>query len=154
MIKNLENLFEVVKPNDNVIKKDMRLLKIGDQTGWTNGYMADLTNWYLPKVEAKAKLKGIEFEANKPNIKPLLDQAKESNHEVESIEFDLTSKTAILKNSSIKAYVNPDYLAYFQKAYKELGGISKLVLTGERTSVKVYNRDQLIGLVMPINIQA
>lgn len=150
MIKNLDNLFELVRPSDNIIKKDMRLLKLEDRKGWTDGYIADLTSEYMPVVEAKAKQKGIEFGSQKPKIQPLLDQNKDDSHEVESIEFDLTSKTAVLKNKSMEARVNPSFLAYFQKAYKGWGGIERLGLTGELTPVKVYARDELVGLIMPI----
>lgn len=150
MIKNLDNLFELVKPSDNIIKKDMRLFRLADQKGWSNGYIADLTDYYMPTVEARAKLKGIEFHEEKPNIQQLLAQAKDKNHEVNSIEFDLANKTAVLKNASIQAHVNPKYLAYFQKAYKDWGGIDKLSLTGELSPVKVYAQEKLVGLIMPI----
>ena len=128
----------------------MKLLKLEDRKGWTNGFLADLTGWYMPTVEAKAKLKGIEFDSRKPKIQPLLDQNMDESHEVEKIEFDLTTKTAILHNASIEAKVNPKFLAYFQKAYQDRGGIERLGLTGEFTPVKVYANDELVGLIMPI----
>lgn len=150
MIKNLDNLFELVAPSDNVIKKDMRLFRLADSEGWTDGYIADLTNWYMPNIEVKAKMRKVEFQENKPKVQPLLDQNSDGNHEVDSIEFDLSSKTAVLKNASIRANVNPKFLAYFQKAYKEWGGIDKLVLTGQHKQVKVYAKEKLVGLIMPI----
>ena len=152
MLKNITQLFDVFKPSDNILKKDMRFFKLADRAGWTDGYIADITNHYLPTIEAKAKLKGIEYDTQKPKIQPILDAFMDAHHDVETIEFDLNSKTAVLVNSEMKAYVNPHFLAYFQKAYADRGGIDRLSLTGERSQVKVYVRDELVGLIMPIKV--
>lgn len=149
-IKNLNRLFEVFKPSDNVLNKDDRFIKPKDNVGWTNGYLADLTDLNTSIMEAKAIVKGLTIceGDNAPEIKKVIPNTAE--HIVESVEFDLATKSVELKNSKIKSYCNPKFLGYFQKVFENLGGIQKITLTGELTAIKIYVGDMLVGVVMPI----
>lgn len=156
MIGNLNNLFEIFKPSDNVLNG--RFIKIADHSGWTDGYIADLTGVTYDLMRAKALVKGIHIEGtpDTPKVKPLIPNDPKNEHEIEKVEFDLKSKSAILINNKPCAQVNPKFLAYFEKAYQKIGGISKLVVTGKLQDykpVKVYAREQLIGLIMPVRVQ-
>lgn len=147
MIQNLYNLFDVFKPSLNVIKADTRFIEMEDKPkGWTDGYIADFNHKEL--MQAMALIKGVTvWQSNKPKVSHLIPKG---SHLVETVEFDLKSKSAVLKNSRIRTNVNPKFLGYFQKAYEAQGGITNLVLTGQLKPVKVIVGEELAGLIMPI----
>lgn len=151
-MKNLNVLFKLVKPSTNILNKDSRFLQMADHEGWTDTYIADLTSKNVELMKAAATVKGCQMPEAKPNITPVLDRAGIEEHEVAEVSVDLSTgiPTAKLHNSEITANVNPKYLAYFQAAYKELGGIDRLTLTGSFSPVGVYSAGTLVGVIMPI----
>lgn len=154
-MQNLEQLMEVFKPTTNILNKDSRFFELDDSEGWSDGYIADLTPTNVELMKATAITRKAEMTSQKPKIKQLINTTNE--HEVEKVEFDLKSKTAILENSKLKANVNPKFIGYFVKAYDKLGSIT-LRLTSDKTPINVYlsnrgSKDELIGLIMPVRPQ-
>ncbi len=139
---------EVFKPSLNILTKESKFIELADSDGWTDCFIADLTNLSKDFMRANAITHKSEIVDRKPNIKAVIPTSEE--HEVEKIEFDLKSKTAVLENSTIKAKVNPKFIGYFVKAYESTHLPIELKLTGEFTPVKVYLQGGLIGLIMPI----
>lgn len=140
----LENLMILAKP----YAMPDRFFLLEDSDGWTDGYIADLTNLNTATMQARAVIKGI-IQDQKPKIKPLIP---DGSHVVENIALDLSDNMAILYNRTVAVKVNPCYLKFFDNAYKKMGGIKELIVTAPDKSVKVMTADEneLVGLIMPV----
>ena len=143
-----------INPRDNFM-----LLK--DCDGWSDGIIADIKGKGTNEMFEKAKVKHekspfFRFITDKnmaPKIAPVLDKSKElEDHEVESMSYDFINGFVTLKNTTVTATVNPTFLKYFYKTYKE-EGISKITVTDSQSPVKVYAKDELVGVIMPIRMR-
>ena len=150
--RKLETLEGLAKP----FRVSDTFLLFNDHDGWTDGYLADLTNLCVEEMTAKATLQHrrcalARFKTDKaacPNVAEYIPSGKQL---VEDLELDLADGMVWLKTPTIQAKVNPVFIKYFAAAYKSTGGIVKLVLSGGLSAVKVIGRDnKLIGLIMPL----
>ncbi|MBI5357039.1 hypothetical protein HZB78_05545 [Candidatus Collierbacteria bacterium] len=148
--QKLENLMTLTKPY--ALRDSFMLLK--DADGWTDGYIADLTGMNTEAMKAKAgkmTSRDIRTIDKTPEIKPLIP---DGSHAVENVALDLSDNMAILYNRTVSVKVNPSYLKYFYSAYKQIGGISDLILTAPDKPVKVMAMGELVGMVMPVKTHA
>lgn len=125
---------------------------LADHVGWSNGFMADLTDEHIKEIEATAVLKQspryrFSFQKDKgPKIAKLLEPS-EVPYDVEDVEFDLEQLAVVLlapKKENI--LIDPPYLSYFLSYY---GTNLTLRAVKWHESVKVFQDDRLIGLIMP-----
>jgi hypothetical protein len=130
-------------------------IEFKDHEGWSDGYMADLTNINQDTMKLKAK---IGFEKGKtskfcveksecPRIKNVLDQAS-GNYKVDRFYFDINTLSIKLINHNTHAWVNPKFIKYFMVAYQTEN--LEFQLTDPLKPVKVLVNNTLIGLIMPI----
>jgi hypothetical protein len=126
-----------------------RFIALADHTGWSDGFIADLTDFNTDKylLETKIHNHAVTEKDKGPKIQPLIPGGRSL---VESMEYDMVTGHLKLINHIMSAWVNPDFVQYFQTNYKKLGGIQKLVLTASDKAIKVIVGDALVGLIMPI----
>lgn len=164
MLFKLENLMKVTK---NYRLGDAFLLA-KDCPGWSDGFIADITGFGTEIMKAKAVLRGKKITRLKLNaedgVEVMRVKPSGDKDEVINVEYNLNNNSAILIGTHHRAAVNPVYLKYFHTMYKELGGIKKIVLTGDDfdseymapgftlKAVEVYVGDSLTGFVMPIRV--
>jgi len=127
--------------------------------GWSDGFMADLTNYYFEIIKGKAidkngyfqnkvfsfnldREKGVDIKNTIP------DKTKEE--EVINVEFNLEDNTCCLVSQLYKVKFNPKYLKYFYKAYKPFCGDLDIKVTSEVSPITIYIGGELKGLIMPI----
>jgi hypothetical protein len=149
--KKLVSVSEISKPFK---LESFSLLK--DMEGWTDSYMADLTNYNLENMKAKAfllkdKLERYVIDREKtPEIKTRI---YDGGYEVTDLKWDLENNWLVLiaTDTDFKVSINSKYIKYFTEAYKNVGGIQKMIIRDNRSPVKIYGGDDLlIGLVSPI----
>src|SRR5207245_105035 len=99
---------------DNNVILD-RFMLLNDSDGWTNGYMADLTNIYLNTIQSKAQLKSkslqlFQFNTDKKTCPEILKVlTKESKDYKKVIDIELNLKNRFLKLITLDSfvYINP-----------------------------------------------
>lgn len=152
MKQKLQHLMELTKPYS---MEGFILFK--DHEGWTDGFMADLTNLRQEEMKATATIKNAKNPRNF-RFTVELDRCPEfsklpagGDQEVIDMELDLTDGYTWLLSEEDQTKVNQKYLKYFEETYKKLGGISKLLIDGQKP-IQVFNGDQKVGIIMPIRV--
>ena len=162
--------------NDNLWVKVSNVLKIAprytladsfillkDVEGWTDGFIADITNINLENMRTLAMIKNSKgkglarytIDKDKcPEIKLIAAKVDEriTNGESEAvadIEWDLLDNMVMLKSERHAVKCNPKYIRYFHDAYKQLSSSITLHISGSNNPIDVRIGDR-IGLIMPI----
>jgi hypothetical protein len=157
MKQELHNLLNFVNPTDLKVLANNYFV-IQDHAGWTNGFIADLTDKNASHFEAVAKLKPnivtrcVTDKDRAPKIAKLLEFTE--LYKVEGIELSLENgfiKLTTDKVENKETYMNPIYLAYFVKNYGS--DITLELQENKYLSVVVKNIDgDVIGLIMPVRV--
>jgi len=146
---------------ENMIKispnyKLTSFILLDDVKGWSDGYMADLTNINLDVMKLKALTKKDKLDkyfiekGHRPKIELIIKQIKNLKGEpITDIKWRLLDNTVLLKSKKHKAKCNPSFIKYFVNAYKPLGTIS-LSLYGKLKPIEVKIGEERVGLIMPI----
>ena len=155
LTNKIENLLKIT-PN---FKLDSFIV-FNDRDGWTDGFIADLTNINFETVKVQAIIKhaklkpsqSMRFVLEKENA-PKFSQIEGSildSKVVDDIELDLRDNMVFLKAGNMKVKFNPCYLKYFANAYKELWGSLEIKVTEELTPISIYIGGSRVGVIMPI----
>lgn len=153
LTNQLEKIHKHIKTNPSNVYKMGKYITFSDTIGWSNGYIADLTDKNLSEVKHLVKKYKMEIPINEESFKQEVKKVIPSgSHIVESIQFDLDTNDLILINKTVTTRINPDFLMYFYHVYvkNEKFVKTKLILTQQYLPVKVIVNEKLVALIMPI----
>lgn len=125
------------------LKGKGRLLKCEyeGKKGFSDGYQV----WLIPNNELLLNLEALKsFELKKLVGDSQWDEALELTNELMTIEKNKIVQVFKSKQTDFKVYVNKNYLKYLDLDVVTFKG------QGELKPVKIYIKDELVGLVMPI----
>lgn len=125
------------------LKGKGRLLKCEyeGKKGFSDGYQV----WLIPNNELLLNLEALKsFELKKLVGDSQWDEALELTNELITIEKNKIAQVFKSKERDFKVYVNKDYLKHLDLDIVTFKG------QGELKPVKIYIKDELVGLVMPI----
>lgn len=155
LTNKIENLLKIT-PN---FKLDSFIV-LKDRDGWTDGFVADLTNINFDTVKAQATIKNAKLKPGQymrfitkkeeaPEFAKIECSIKDDKI-VDDIELDLRDNMVFLKSGDMKAKINPSYLKYFANAYKALWGSLEIKITEELAPVSIYIGNGRVGVIMPV----
>lgn len=139
-----------------LLTKDGSFIIPSDWAGaWTTGFIADMGGKTLELAGAEAKLldmrNKIQRYVTDPEKGPKLDSiiSKENAEPVTDVMTDFCLEDTVKLISETQfAWVKGYYLAHFITNYPDC----EFKIEAELKAVKVINKDELIGLIMPIRI--
>ena len=147
----INNLASMAKP----FKHEHGFYLLKDHEGWSNGFIADLVGHNIELIQSQAKTKSLKDlfrftieKENCPEIKKIIPEVN-TQEDVIDIQLDLEDKMAWLISEHNRVKINPTYLRYFVDNYKDSGYIF-LKISEFKKPITVYQKEALIGLIMPL----
>lgn len=111
------------------------------------GFLDGYQGWLIPNDKLLLNLEPLKtYDIEKVIGKSYSDEELELTNELITVEKNKIVQVFKSKETNFKVYVNKDYLKYL------VLDIVTFKCQGELKPVKVYIKDELIGIVMPIRM--